>query len=262
MVETKLIEEPEKSVTPKGSNFVPKPPDGYITIAEIAVNFPSFAVDAEETPKKKVMVYLNQDVPLKAKIKSKNGEIGEIPCRVPHPMNIGDLIFLIGEPRLRLDLDEQLDDSGFSYDKWRQAKAVIIENCFRNRLYRDGRKEFPDSKAPYYGHPDLAGVQEANDEYGFWDKIPDFRVLAASEMTESWKPKLTIEKRTESAMTECGFLLNRKDYTREEVIAVTNNIKMDAYVYGIESMLEGDPKYSHAFVKSVMLKVSSTHNQK
>lgn len=248
-------------------------PPGYLSMAEIAKKYPDYsktveqAVDAKLKPTMKVMVYINEDEPIRALIHSKYetvklkpGPKGEeqtvsipkpetvtLPNKEPISMMAMDLLKLHGDPSYRFDLESQPSDMNLIDDTWGAIKKQCLEYNFRNIAHAGRGPLMARYTEKIYNHKEkkeelYRDVCERND---WWDKLPDFRILVEAKMIETIAPKRELEDVIWDVMLEKNIPIREK-YGQEERQNVLNALQHQLAVYGMESMLGGKDSHSHA----------------
>lgn len=243
-------------------------PEGYLSLAEIAKNYPDYsktverAVDGKKQPTMKVMVYINEEEPIKMVVHSKREEVkvrpgpkGEeqtvsiskpeivtLPNREPISMLALDLLRVHGCPNYRFDLEYPPPELNLIDDSWGAIKKQCLEYSFRS-LTHAGRGE----KMARYADEKYRDICDKND---WWDKIPDFRILVEAKMIETIAPKRDIVDVIWDVMLDKKIPVREK-YSTDERKEVLDALQHQLQVYGMESMMGGND--SHVHVEYFML---------
>lgn len=244
-----------------------KIPEGYLTVAEIAKDYPDWAEKVERgastvinSGQKKedgarVMVFLNEPIPLKARLWSTD-KVEEVPNMVEYPMVAMDVAWLLGDPAMRLDLTESPEETTVNPQYHAQARGQVLDYCFR----RGSRKKHHDAQATaVYGTNEFARTRDAehlrtiqalNDKHDLWDRLPDLRVKIGARMTESDVPVKKMNERVKDAMVRCEIPLTGKIFTTPQVQSVKQDLLNDAHLYGYDEQIKG--KHSDEHIKLLM----------
>ena len=238
-------------------------PEGYLSLEEIAKKYPDYsktvemAVDGKLQPTMKVMVYINEDAPIKMVIHSKREEVkvrpgpnGEeqtvsvakpetvtLPNREPISMFAMDLLKVHGCPNYRFDLEAPPPELNLIDDSWGSIKRQCLEYSFRN-LSHAGK----GTKMARYKDEEYRNVC---DKYNWWEKIPDFRILVEAKMVETIAPKRDIVDVIWDVMLDKNIPVRDK-YSKEERKEVLDSLQHQLQVYGMESKLGGNNSHTHA----------------
>lgn len=245
-------------------------PKGYLSLEEIAENYPTFAREVEgsvrldqygkEKEGMRVMVYLNEPVPLKALLRSKQrDEI--IPNKKEMSMLATDVLFLIGDPNYRYDQEEPPEGANMQTNIFYNDRTQLIDYCKRNPKYRgEGEKmaRYKESDTIPINGKEMP-VIKVNDKYNLWNKIPDFRIAVAAHLTEAIAPKVSHLERVWNAMQKLDIKPS-KSYKKEQIIAVAEQLLLDSHIYGDEDKLRG--KNSHRHIELDMEDATERYSKK
>ena len=244
-----------------------KVPNGYLSNAEIAENHPDWAEGIERGVasvlnsglKKedclKVMVYINEPIPLVCRLwSSEDGEIEVLPNQKEIPMLAMDAIWLIGDPKMRLDLYDAPDNITIDPAHHKRARTQLLDYCFRD-IQR--KFNFEGQKSMYYGDglfrnkPELKNIQENNNKYNLWDKVVDLRIKVGGTTTAQQAVQTkSMTQRVREAMERCGVPLDSKRFETEQVHAVKDDLLNDADMYGYAEQIKG--KHSDEHIRIMM----------
>jgi hypothetical protein len=230
-------------------------PNGYLSNEEIANQYPMYAqnveaaVDADHKPTMKIMVYINEEAPIKARLMSKD-EIVELPNKTPIPMFAYDVLMMTGNPPLRFDLPSQPDNVDMLNESWEAVKRNFLENSLRNYMHA-GRGE----KVMRYA--DKKYLKQA-EKLGWFGKIPDFRILMNADVVETVAPKVDLVDKVWDIMLRNNIPIREK-YEDKEAILVANELQHEAMVYGMEAAIGG--ANSHAHMKYFMMDAANKANK-
>jgi hypothetical protein len=140
---------------------------------------------------------------------------------------------------MRLDLDEPPLDSKVNPQYHSQCRGQVLDYCFR-RYTR--RQHFPEQKIAHYKDKTIS---QLNEDHDLWDKLPDFRVLVGGRMAETAAPKKSLNDRVRDAMQRCDVPLIGKQFTKEQVHLVKQDLMSDAHLYGYGDQLQGKHSDEH-----------------
>jgi len=224
-------------------------PDGYLSIEEIAKEYPDFTDRVENSfkmvegiiptkPTMRVMVYIDEPAPLKARILSSD-TVEFLPNRKPISMFAMDVLNLVGEPKYRFDLTEAPKELNIMSDNWGAMKRQTLEYSFRVSQHAGRGKKmarYEDKKYTKY-------IEDNN----LMDVIPKIHILVNANVVESVAPKMSLEQRIWEIMQTNNIKANKEKYSDDEVKKIAAAIEQEAHVYGMENMLKG--KNSHAHIR-------------
>lgn len=230
-------------------------PKGYLSIEEIAAKYPDIcttverAVDAALKPTMKVMVYINEPDPIKARIVSKDA-VETLPNKQPISMLAYDVLSLTGNPNYRFDLNSQPEGLFLLNMNWGAIKRQYLENNFRNSNHAGVGK-----KMARYTDVDYSKLVTKNK---WWNKVPDIRVMIEANVVESVTPKVDIEIKVWEIMKRNNIQVKEK-YSMDEKKLVANDLQQEAHVYGLEGLMSGSN--SHAHMEYFMKLACSKHTE-
>jgi hypothetical protein len=223
-------------------------PAGYLSVEEIAAQYPDFAKRAMSAhkfiegvipnePTLKVMVYINEPIPLKARILSTD-TIEMLKNKEPFSMLAMDALNLVGDPTYRFDLTEVPKALNIISDNWGAIKRQTLEYTFRVSQHAGRGKKM----ARYVDTGYTAQLEKLH----LLDRIPDIRFLVDAQIVENFTPQLSIEAKIWEIMQLHGIQANKEKYSDAEVAKVSASLEEYATTFGMD-FLKG--KNSHAHIR-------------
>lgn len=222
-------------------------PQGYLSLAEMARDYPDFRLQVESAfgmkegmptkPTMKIMVYINEPFPIKARILSKD-TIEILKNKEPISMLAYDALCLVGDPKYRFDLMEAPSELNIFLDNWGAMKRQTLEYTFRVSQHAGHGK-----KMARYTDGEYTVKLE---EYGLLDKIPDIRFLVDANVVESVAPKVDLLDKVWELMKLQGIRPDKDGkFTTPQKKTIAASLEQMAHVYGMESMLKGKNSDMH-----------------
>lgn len=236
-----------KTVSEKEVSDESSIPEGYLSIEELVIQHPDFSDTMERAfgmkegmptkPTMKVMVYINEPIPIKARILSKD-TIEMLPNKQPISMLAYDVLQLIGEPKYRFDLTEAPTMLNILNDNWGAMKRQALEYSFRVSQHA-GRGE---KMARYVD----AKYTKLLEQHELLDKIPDIRILVNANVVESVAPKVDLLEKIWDVMKLNNIRPDRDGkYSTTQKKLVATALEQDAHIYGMVNLLKGKNSDAH-----------------
>jgi len=256
--EITLTEKPVEEPVVK-SNGAPKPPDGYIHWSDVEKTYPKFSADYGGRHDVNVSIWIDEEAPVKAILPSvcrkhsvdKDGvsnsreatPISDIPNRLPFTISVTDLFALMGEPGFHLDALRRPESATTINDAYWKS---VRQNCLR--AWRRDLLGKPKMVMDKHGQPvlkmgsyeDDTCCIEANNEWGYWDKIPDLYLATPDKLTMTTTAVMDIVDYTIQSMEESSISLTKKHFTQTEKDTIKQCLISKAREYQIEGLLKSD----------------------
>lgn len=255
--EIELTKEPVPVAVKK--NGAPEPPDGYIHWSDVDKEYPKFSADYAGRHDVMVSIWVDEKAPLKAILpsvcrKASTGSdglsnsleatpISEIPNQREFPISVTDLLALMGEPGFHLDALRRPESATTINDAyWKSAR----QNCLR-KWRRDSLGE-PKMVTDKFGrqvlkmgsYSDDTCCIKANNEHGYWDKMPNLYLVTPDKLTMTTTAVLDIVDFTIQSMEESGISLTKNHFTQTEKDTIKQCLISKAREYQIEGLLKSD----------------------